>query len=369
MNRYFCLLLALLLTGCATTEGVTSFKSGADTGTLRESERRVWHEADGADEAIERSGQVYGNPRLTAYVQGVMDRLYPEFRGKIKVHLYDTTDLNAFAMFNGSVYVNLGILARIENEAQLAALLGHEATHFTEKHNFLQRVSSINAAAFGSTGIPFSTLAASSSISGFSRDLERQADAQGYSRMVKAGYDPHEAYKVFQHLADEVKALNIKAPYFFSSHPQLSERIDEFKRLAAAHKGAGRVDAEAYNNLVMPIRLEVLRKDIGQDNYKSVILVMEDGKKNRYYPPAGQFYLAEAYLRRDEKTDPAKALEAYKTAERLAPKFVPTYMRLGMHYMKTGNKPVAPRSFEQYLALAPKDATDRGSVKQSLNSV
>lgn len=369
MKNVLCLLLALLLVGCATTEGVASFQSGEDTGTLHDMERRVWHEADQADVAIERSGQVYDQSRLTAYVQGVMDRLYPEFKGKIKVRIYDSTDLNAFAMFNGSIYVNIGILARIENEAQLAALLGHEATHFTEKHNFQHRVSAKNAAAFASTGIPFSSLAAVSSISGFSRDHEREADGKGYARMVKAGYDPREAHKVFQHLADEVKTLNIDEPYFFSSHPRLTERIDEFKRLAANHTGGGRVDAEHYNSIMGPVRLDALRKDIGQNRYKSVILVMEDSRKSRYYPAAGHFYLGEAYLRRDEKNDANKALEAYKAAEKLAPKFAPTYMRLGMHYMKAGNKSSARRYFQQYLNLAPKDATDRNYVQQYLNSL
>ena len=100
-----------------------------------------------------------------------------------------------------------------------------------------------------------------------------------------------------------------------------------------------------------------------------MILVTEDVNKPRYYTAVGQFYLPQAYLRREKKTEPAKALEVYKTAERLAPKFAPTYMRLGIHYMKTGNKPVARRYFEQYLALAPKDATDRGYVQQYMNSL
>jgi predicted Zn-dependent protease len=47
------------------------------------------------------------------YLQGVMDRLYPEFKGKIHVHLYDSTQLNAFALPNGSIYFNIGLLARI----------------------------------------------------------------------------------------------------------------------------------------------------------------------------------------------------------------------------------------------------------------
>jgi len=233
MKQGIGLLAALLLAGCATTEGVTSFKGAEDTGNLVESEKRLWSEARDHDTTLARSGQVYEHPRAAAYVQGVMDRLYPEFKGRIAVRLFDSTDLNAFAMFNGSVYVNIGILARMENEAQLAALLGHEATHFIEKHNFHTRVSTKNAAAFGSTGVPFSSMAAVSSISGFSRDLEREADNKGYERMIQAGYDPREAAKLFQHMADEVAALKIKAPYFFSSHPDLSERIENYQRMAS----------------------------------------------------------------------------------------------------------------------------------------
>ncbi len=361
--------LLLSLGGCATMEGVQSFKGAGDTEKLHEKERRLWHEAAGYDNTIERSGQIYEHGRATTYLQGVMDSLYPEFKGKIPVRIYDSTQLNAFAMPNGSIYINIGMLARIENEAQLAAVLGHEAVHFIEKHSFQQRVSTKNAASFAVSGIPFASLAAASSISGFSRELEREADAMGYQRLVKAGYDPREAHKVFQYLADEVKALDIDEPYFFSSHPKLVDRIDEFKRLSAQHKGGGRTGSEQYNSIMSEIRLDALKKDIGQDRYKSVILVMEDSKLRSYYPAAAYFYLGEAYSRRDEAGDEGKALDAYKKAEKLSPGFAPTYMRLGMHHMKKGSKVNARQYFNRYLSLAPKDASDRGYVQQYLNSL
>lgn len=362
-------LVSLLASGCATTGGVTSFTSGSDTANLHEKERRLWHEAAGFDSTIERSGQIYDDRRATAYLQGVMDRLYPEFKGKIEVRIYDSTQLNAFALPNGSIYFNIGLLARIENEAQLAAVLAHEAAHFIEKHSFRQRVSAKNLSAFAVSGIPFASLAAVSSISGFSRDLEREADMKGYERLTRAGYDPHEAHKVFQHLANEVKALGIEEPYFFSSHPKLVERIDTFKELAAQHRKGGRVGAEEYNRVVQPIRLEALRKDIGQDRYKSVILVMEDPAMRRHYPPAGYYYLGEAYQRRDAKGDAAKALQAWQQAEKQVPGFAPTYRSLGMHYMKAGDKDRARHYFNKYLGLAPKDARDRDYVQQYVRSL
>lgn len=370
MNKIFALMLAsFFISGCATTGGVESFRDAGDTSNLHEKERRLWHEAKGFDTTIARSGQIYDDPRATAYLQGVMDRLYPEFKGKIHVRIYDSTQLNAFALPNGSIYFNIGLLARIENEAQLAAVLAHEAAHFIEKHSFRQRVSAKNMSAFAVSGIPFASLAAVSSISGFSRDLEREADMKGYQRLVKAGYNPHEAHKVFEILAKEVKALGIEEPYFFSSHPQLVERIETFKELAAKQKNTGRVATEDYSRAIQPIRLEALHKDIGQDRYQSVIMVMEDPNTRRYYPAAGYYYLGEAYLRRDQKSDPQKAVQAFETAERLSPNFAPTYKSLGMHYMKGGNKDKARQYFNKYLSLASKDARDRAYVQQYISSL
>ena len=369
MRKILYLAMLSLVSGCSTMEGVTSFTSASDTGNLHENERRLWHEAAEFDDTIERSDQLYKDSKATAYLQKTMDKLYPEFKGKIKVRIHSSTELNAFALPNGSIYFNIGLLSRMENEAQLAAVLGHEAVHFIEKHSFQERVSTKNMAAFSVSSIPFSTLASMSSISGFSQDLELEADKMGYERLVKAGYDPREAHKIFQHLADEVEALDIEEPYFFSSHPALVDRIEEFKRLSANYKGKGRIGSKTYNSLMASIRLDALRNDIGRDRFKSVILVMEDSKKRKYYPAAGYFYLGEAYSRRDENGDVNKALNAYKKAVKKAPKFSPTYMRLGMQYMKSNDKSKAKYYFKRYLSLAPRDAGDRGYAKQYLKSL
>src|SRR5258705_2046487 len=163
MNKVLGIFLAsLLASGCATTGDVTAFKDANDTSKLQESEGRLWHEARGYDATIERSGQKYEDRRATAYLQSVMDRLYPEFKGKIRVHLYDSTQLNAFALPNGSVYFNIGLLARIGNEAQLAAVLGAEAAHFIEKHHLRGRVSGKEGPALSGSGSSLASIAAAS---------------------------------------------------------------------------------------------------------------------------------------------------------------------------------------------------------------
>ncbi len=369
MKKLVLCLFVFTVAGCATTEGVTSFTNGADTSHRSEKENRLWYEAAEYDTTIARSGEIYNDPGATRYLQSVMDRLYPEFKGKIHVHIYNSTRLNAFALADGSIYFNLGLLARIHNEAQAATVLGHEAAHFIKRHAFKERARTKNMAAFAVSGIPLSRLAATSSVMGYSRDLEREADNLGYQRMVRAGYDPHQSYEVFQYLAAEIKAEGTEEPYFFSSHPKLVERIEHFKELSKKARPGGRVGTYAYNKYMGPLRLAALREDLGQDRYKSIILVMTDKDMRKYYPPAGYYYLGEAYTRRDEKGDSSRAMRAYGEAARLAPKFAQTYMTLGMHYMKKGRKQQARGYFERYLRLAPRDARDRAFVQSYVRSL
>lgn len=370
MKRVLLIVLTAFISGCATMSGVSSSFSGAgDTGNLHEKEQRLWSEAREYDRTIKRSGQLYNNRRIRQYLQGVMNRLYPEFKGKIVVRIFDSTQLGAFALPNGSIYFNVGLLARMGNEAQLATVLGHEAVHFINKHSYKGRIRRKNASAFASSGVPFGRLIAISSIMGFSRTHEREADAKGYQRLVRSGYDARESYKVFQHLANEVKSLDVKEPYFFASHPRLVERIESFKKLSAKSRRGGIKGTTRYNRLMRPLRLHVLKKELGLGRYKSVILVMKEKRAKSLYPAAAQYYLGEAYRLRDEKGDSRRAIRAFFRAEKRAPAFAPTYKALGMHYMKKRNKSKARHYFKRYLAIAPKNARGRDYVKNYLRSL
>ena len=82
-------------------------------------------------------------------------------------------------------------------------------------------------------------LMAASSMYGYSRELEREADAEGFQRLQAAGYDVSQAPVTFEYLLVEVEALDIDEPYFFSTHPGLRERIDSFRELVKQHGSAG----------------------------------------------------------------------------------------------------------------------------------
>jgi predicted Zn-dependent protease len=362
-------LLPVILAGCQTVPS-TPFQSMPDRAGLSQQETGIWHDAEDLDQALEKSGAIYPDAAVTQYVQRVMDRLYPEFNGRIHVLVLRTSTLNAFAMPNGRVYLHLGMLARFDNEAELATVLAHEGIHFTNRHSLKQhenikitagllQVTALTVPIAGLVGMPI----ASSAIYGFSRDLEREADTVGYQRLVRAGYDPSQASKTFEHLAAEVKALEINEPFFFASHPQLMERIESFQKLNnnAPHQG-GYLGAEEYRAAMRGVKLASLESDLARQRYKSVLLVLGNDAARRQYPPEANYYLGEAYRQRSSEGDDARAERAYRDTIEAAPQFAPPYRALGIYHMKKKNSSTARAYLKRYLALAP-NAPDRAYVE------
>lgn len=367
-------LLATAALGCA-TPAVAPFEARGDVATLSEQESRLWTQADQLDEQIRHSGQIYDDPELEAYMQTVLERLYPELAETIRVRALKSPILNAFALPNGSLYVHIGLLARMDNEAQLATLLGHEAGHFVYKHSVRQQYNIKSATAFATTsailGIPlFGDLAAISSIYGYSRDLEREADRVAYDRITAAGYDVRESVKLFEHLYAEMKALDEDEPVFFSSHPKLKERIDSFSELiAAAGQTDGRRATEEFLGRTESVRVAALEADKAMDRYKSMILVLEDESvAPRYRPEHRYYYLGEAYRLRGDDGDDEKARVAYQRAIAANPDFAPAHGALGILYFKAGELTEARPHLDRYLVLAP-DAPDGAYVRQYLEQI
>ncbi len=367
-------LLLLTLAGCA-AQPVKPFEQPEEVEQITQEESRLWAEAERIDEALFDSGQVYPEAKLEKYLQQTINSIYPGFQYTIRVRALQSPMLNAFALPNGSIYFNIGLIARMENEAQLATVLGHEAAHFIQKHSLRQtrQVKTMSAFALGMNiaGIPLiGDVIAISSIYGYSRDLERQADALAYEHLQRAGYDVRESVKVFQHLAAEAEALDEKQPVFFSSHPKLRERIESFNELiASSGQVGGRVERGAYLAQTQGLRLACLEADLSMDRYKSLILVLEsDDTARRFAAPHRYYYLGEAYRRRNEEGDVQRAELAYQQGLEQEPDFAATYRGLGILYLKMQQPEKARPLLEKYLALAP-DAKDRSYVEHYLEKL
>jgi predicted Zn-dependent protease len=135
MRHILPVLALLLLTACDTTP-IRPMQGQEDIHNLTPEEHRLWHSAAELDEQLEKADYLYEDEALRAYIESVMQKLYPEYAGAITVRVVDSPDLNAFALPNGSIYINTGMLTRLENEAQLATVLAHEGVHFTNRHSW-----------------------------------------------------------------------------------------------------------------------------------------------------------------------------------------------------------------------------------------
>jgi predicted Zn-dependent protease len=360
--------------GPARSEGLAPLQgAGAATAAVNENEQRLWTEADEVSTMLVKSGRVLDDPALTAYVQRVADRLFPEFKGHIRVRILKAQSLNAFALPNGDIYLHEGILARFRNESQLAALLGHEGTHFVNRHSFQSSENVKSTTALGTVlavvGVPVVGLAANllvvSSITGYSRDLEAEADELGYKRLVAAGYDPREAPKLFKLMMKEVEASDAKEPFFFSTHPALQDRYDNYLRLSKGAPPPKNPAPDRYLETFAGLRLASLEAEVSMARCKQVIALLKEPERRGDYPPYVDYYLGEAYRQRGDKGDHELAKAAYLKAIAAAPGFAPAHRALGMQLLKAGAYDDAVRELETYLSLA-QNATDRAYAQMYL---
>jgi len=152
----------------------------------------------------------------------------------------NATYINAYAFPGGSIACTRGILLDLDNEAQLAALLGHELGHVNARHTAQQMTKSTFTQAFvgglsvlagvaGGSGLgqvagQLGSIGAGALLASYSRDNEREADALGMEYMVRAGYNPNGMVG----LQDMLVSLNKSKPsaieLMFATHPMSEER-------------------------------------------------------------------------------------------------------------------------------------------------
>jgi len=368
------LLAGLWLSGCSTSH-IRTYTSSQDTQTLTEEEGRRWNEARDFDRRLKNKDVIYKDKVLSAYVQSIAQKLYPELKDSIHIRLIDSPDLNAFALPNGSIYLNIGLLARMENEDQLAAVLAHEVSHFTLQHSLKQRAQADGTVLVGLgftllTGIPFSgQFLALGVMSGHSQSYEKEADAEGFRRVLTKGYDVREASEVFRIMKEEVDALDIDRPFLYSSHPKLADRIREMKRLASKVKEKNvEPNFILFEQKTVDLKAVLLDRYLSTQSYKSLILLLEDNKRRALYPDYAGYYLGEAYRLRGDKNDHDRALKTYQQNIQSTPEYAPNYRSLGLMQMKLKQKDKALDNFEHYLKLTP-NASDKSYIDDYMNTL
>lgn len=205
-----------------------------------------------ASQQIMQQYRRYDDPTLQSYVDEVGQRLAAKsHRANLNFHftVLDSTQINAFALPGGHIYITRGLMAYLNSEAELAAVLGHEIGHVTARHGVRQQ-SSHQAAGLGMglLGVFFPTfnnaavsqainVAGAALLSGYGREHELESDRLGAEYLANVGYDPNAMLEVVrvlknQEIFDQKLAALEGRPArryhgLFATHPDNDTRLQE----------------------------------------------------------------------------------------------------------------------------------------------
>lgn len=215
---------------------------------------------------VEKEQQVYPDTVLNNYVNEVGQQLVRvSERSNLKFHfkVIESEDINAFALPGGYIYIYTGLLKIMDNEAELAAVLGHEAGHVVGRHGVkrLQQVVGVSILldiAFGKTGKEtvkqVATLGISLALQGYGRKNELESDYDGIIYLDRAGYNPYGMVTLLQKLHNLDKSGRNFFEKLTASHPEPEERVKK----AQAHITSLRINPE--NKPVFEERYKLMKE-------------------------------------------------------------------------------------------------------------
>lgn len=153
-------------------------------------------------------------------------------RKKIKLHLLQKDEINAFALPNNHLVVYSGLITACENEAELCGVMSHELAHIEKNHVVNKLVKEIGLSVLismstgnGNAEIMKEALKHLSSTA-YDRSLETEADLTAVEYLEKAGINPEPFANFLYRLADETKNLPSQI-YWISTHPESKERAEK----------------------------------------------------------------------------------------------------------------------------------------------
>ena len=335
----------------------------------------LWSIMDREEGRLRRSPFLLRDRDLHGHIQEMACRLAGDHCPDIRVHIVRTPLFNASMAPNGMMEIWTGLLLRVENEAQLAAVIGHEIGHYLSRHS-VDRLRNIKAGAaagqilalFGLIGA-VGQLAVVAGMLGYTRDQEREADRIGLSLMQKAGYDPRETAKVWGNLMLEIKARpdGDQGVPLFSTHPSTEERQQELQQLADS-MGGGELNTETWLKKVRPHRREWLIEEIKRGQHEETVALFT--RMINKLPKEADFLYArgEVYRLRSKDSDIDSALTDYQAAVAVGGEPPETHRGMGAIYRARKQAPEARASFQRYLELAPA-APDAAMIKSYLEEM
>lgn len=235
-------------------------------------EKEIQVGAEEHPKILQQFGGIYDDRELATYVRDMgMDLAKTSELPDLPWHftILNDTQVNAFALPGGYVYVTRGLMAMASDEAELAGVLSHEIAHVTARHT-AQRYSSAVAAnigvnvlgvlsqvaGLGRVGGDIAALGANLALKSYSREQELESDMLGVRYMTRVGYDPQALVSFFEklriHQAIEAKLAGQDASIvdqnnIMATHPRTTDRIQQAIDLSEKNGTAGaRREADKY---------------------------------------------------------------------------------------------------------------------------
>jgi beta-barrel assembly-enhancing protease len=352
---------------------------------LSSDEGGLWAQMDREEQRLRRSPLMLRDGGLRSYLQSLACKLGGAHCQDVRVYPLRTPLFNATMAPNGMMQVWSGLLLRVDNEAQLSAVLGHEIGHYLQRHS-LDRIRDIKSrtafsqllgVALGGAA-PLADLVLLAGAAAFSRDQERHADGIGLSLMTAQGLDPRQASVVWQNLRLELSAGAggdpSKRSVLFASHPSSKEREESLASMADAmarktNNQPWVTREEEYLQVIQPYLLDLLDDELRRGQYDETIVLMDrwvkkDGKRSETLYCRG-----EARRLRAQGEDIDMAVQDFKLAvegrESLARGLA--WRGLGFVHQQRNQSSQARSAFERYIALSP-NAPDVGLIQNYLQT-
>jgi predicted Zn-dependent protease len=320
------------------------------------------------------SAALVRDPALNRYLSELTCRLAGDYCPQIRVHLVRQPYFNAQMGPNGMLIVWTGLMLRVEDEAQLAFVLGHEIGHYVARDSLarwqkLKSTSNLAAAlqllGGGLVGAAAS-MGAYSTLYAFGRDQERAADDYGLQLLRRHGYDDRRAGALWAAVWDEEKERDRELlSSIFATHPASEERRDRLLHAAQSAEPSASAGAEAFFNAIEQQRALWLEDEIGRRHYRQTEVLMQ---RLSALPRAGSehaYYTAEMYRRRAREGDSERAIVAYRSAIAQADAPAAAWRGLGLSLRQLGRDNEARAALTEYLARAPQ-AEDRAIIESWL---
>ncbi|MCH9695463.1 MAG: M48 family metalloprotease [Gammaproteobacteria bacterium] len=262
-NTNFCLIILLLFLTACSVNPVTGKRELVMVSSAQEISMGKQNYAPMQQS---QGGKYDVDPQLTSYVQRVGNEVAAQSGVSLPYEfvVLNNSVPNAWALPGGKIAINRGLLVELESEAELAAVLGHEAVHAAARHtakqmtrgNLMQGLVVATAVAtsdsdYGNMAIGGATLLAQLGLSKYGRNAELESDYYGMQYMSKAGYDPQGAVQLqetFVRLSEGRRSDFISG--LFASHPPSVDRVRANRQTAAALPAGGQRGHEEYQQAI-----------------------------------------------------------------------------------------------------------------------